>query len=199
MSGRGRRLFWLTVAFTLLASCAGLACAGGGSAVKTYTDSHYGFSFDYPGDWKLARSDEVEVTSGAQAAATLSVGDPKGARSGDTGLDLMMVSVYPLTQTVDEATLQEQIRPYLETLLSDFQAQEKSWEVQQPLTETTVGGSPAYWTAATFDWDANTPMKTSFYFVFAGDMEYQLVVQATADHWEADRTVFDAFVASFSP
>jgi hypothetical protein len=42
-------------------------------------------------------------------------------------------------------------------------------------------------------------MKTTFYFLFSGDIEYQLAIQASADTWEAQQEVFDAFLASFTP
>ena len=42
-------------------------------------------------------------------------------------------------------------------------------------------------------------MKTTSYFIFSGNIEYQLVLQAASENWEKDQAVFDAFLASFKP
>ena len=196
---RLRRLARLALVVTLAVAAAGLAlgCESGADAgTETYSDSVYGFSFDYPADWKAFTSETAGVTSGADPAAVVTVGDPEGARVEGTGLDLFMVRVYELNQVVDEALLPE-VLPYLEGLIADLQSQDPTWKVEEPLTETSVGGVPGYRTTSSFDWDADTPVKTTSYFLFDGDIEYQLVLQAAAENWETDQALFAAILASF--
>jgi hypothetical protein len=185
----------LTVAVSgLLAGC-GSGDSGGTSA---YTDSTYGFSFDYPADWKVVTSENADVTSGADAAKVITVGDPNGTRVGDTGLDLFMVRVYELNAVVDETSMPE-VLPLLEGLVADFKSQNPTFKTEGPLTQTSVAGMPGYVVTGTFDENADTPMKTTFYFLFAGNIEYQVTVQASAKTWEADQAVFAAFLESFKP
>lgn len=206
---RTRRLGLLALAVSLTLGVAGLSAAcgpkDGGVAETTvpagptlsYIDSTYGFSFDYPADWEVVTS-EGDLTSGADPTKVVTVGDPNGAKAGDSGLDLLMIRVYQLSQVVDEASL-SQFLPVLEGLVADIRTQDPSLKIVQPLTRTTVAGIPGYQVTSTFDWDADTPMKTTFYFLFAGDIEYQLLVQAAAKTWQADQEVFAMFLASFKP
>jgi hypothetical protein len=166
--------------------------------VTTYTDSAYGFSFDYPADWRVAASEGAAISSGADPTKIITVGDPNGATVGDTGLDVLMIRVYELGAAVDEASL-PQVLPALEQLVADFQTQDPTFKVEGPLAQTVVGGMPGYRATGTFAWDANTPVKTTFYFLFAGNIEYQVTVQASGKTWDADQEVFAAFLASFKP
>ena len=196
---RSRRLARLVLVATLAVAAAGLALgceSGGGGGTETYSDSVYGFTFDYPADWQAFTSETAGVTSGADPAAVVTVGDPEGARVDGTGLDLFMVRVYELSRVVDASALSE-VRPDLESLIADLQSQDPTWKVEEPLTETSVGGVPGYRTTSSFDWDADTPVKTTSYFLFDGDIEYQLVLQAATENWEADQAVFAAILASF--
>jgi hypothetical protein len=172
--------------------------AGTGDAgdVKTYTDTAYGFSFDYPGDWRVSTSETAEVTSGADPTQVVTVGDPNGKKVGSSGVDLCMVRVYELNRAIDEASLSS-VLPDLEGLIADSQSQDPTFKIDSPLAETTVGTIPGYQVTGSFDWDADTPVKTTLYFLFAGNIEYQLSVQASTETWEADQAVFDAFIASF--
>jgi hypothetical protein len=174
------------------------ATAGTGDAgdVKTYTDTAYGFSFDYPGDWRVNTSETTNVTSGLDATEVVTVGDPNGKVVGTTGVDMLMVRVYELGQAIDEASLPA-VLPELEALVADFQSQDPTFKIDSSLAETTLGTISGYQVSGTFDWDADTPVKTTLYFLFAGNIEYQLSVQASTETWEADQAVFDAFIASF--
>lgn len=198
---RARRFGLLVLVLALILGAASLLAGCGSSeagGVKTYNDATYGFSFDYPGDWQLSSSESAEVTSGADPTEIVTVGDPKGTMVGDTGVDLIMVRVYELNQVITEDML-PQVLPVLEALVTDFQTQDPTFKIEQPLTLTDVGGVPGYEVTGTFDQNADTPMKTTFYFLFAGSIEYQLVVQASASTWQADQVDFAAFLASFAP
>jgi hypothetical protein len=198
MSKHRRRLPVAAMISLLTVIVVSLGCGSGDAGVKTYSDPQYGYSFEYPGDWQLAAGDGAGVQVGADAASADTVGDPNGARIGSTGLDLVMVRVYKLNQVFDESMLPD-ILSYIEGLLVDLGSEDPSWQTEVPLTQTTVGGATAYMTSAGFDWDADTPMRTTSYFIFAGELEYQVVVQAAAENWETDQAVFDAVLASFRP
>ena len=174
------------------------ACDSDASGIKTYTDPDYGYSFEYPAGWVLNKSDTASVGSGGDAASSVQVGNPEGARVGDTGLDGLIVRVYELNQAVDESML-PQVKPGVEALIADLLSQDPSWKVEDTLTETNVGGVPGYRATFTFDWDADHPVKSTSYFLFDGTIEYELAVQAATDTWEANQEVFGAFVASFAP
>jgi len=196
---RSRRLARLVLVATLAVAAAGLALgceSGADGGTETYSDSVYGFTFDYPADWEAFTSETAGVTSGADPAAVVTVGDPEGARVDGTGLDLFMVRVYELSRVVDASALSE-VRPDLESLIADLQSQDPTWKVEEPLTETSVGGIPGYQITSSFDWDADTPVKTASYFLFDGNIEYQLVLQAATENWEADQALFAAILASF--
>jgi hypothetical protein len=91
------------------------------------------------------------------------------------------------------------VLPELEALLADLQSQDPSWKLEEALTQTSVAGLPSYRATFSFDSGTGAPLKTTSYFVFAGDIEYQLVVQSVSGNWQANQGVFDAFVASFKP
>jgi hypothetical protein len=200
MHRRTLKLLLLPAALAILVSglAAGCTTTSSTSSVKTYQDADYGYSFDYPAAWKLVDSSQPDATSGASAASIITVGDPNGAKVGDTGLDLIMVQIYKLNATFDKTMMPDALAA-LEPLMANLQSQDPSWKVEQALTETTLGGAPGYVTTSTFSWEDGTPVKTTSYFIFSGKIEYQLVLQAAADNWEKDQAVFDAFLASFKP
>lgn len=196
---RSLRLVSLVFVATLALAAASLAlgCSSGDDdSTKTYADPVYGFSFDYPADWQVVAADTAGVSSGADPVTSVTVGDPRGARVDKTRLDLVMVRVYELNEVVDQSLLPE-VLPLLESLMADVQSQDPTWRVEEPFVETNVGGIPGYKNTSSFDWDAETTLRTTSYFLFAGDIEYQLVLQAAAENWETDQAVFDAILASF--
>jgi hypothetical protein len=192
----------LLLASVLAAGCGSTAttttAGGADTSVKTYLDPDYGYSFDYPSAWKLVDSGGPDATSGATAASIITVGDPDGAMVDGTGLDLIMVQIYQLNATFDETMMPDALAA-LEPLMADLQSQDPSWKVEKPLTETTLGGAPGYVATSTFSWEDGTPVTTTSYFIFSGQIEYQLVLQAASANWANDQAVFDAFLASFKP
>lgn len=197
MNRRTLKMLLLPAVLVLLVSVLASAC-GTPAGPQSYVDATYGYTFDYPGGWKLVDSGTPDATSGAGAASIVTVGDPKGAKVDDTGLDLLMVQIYPLSITFDETMMPDALAA-LEPLMADLQSQDPTWKVEKPLTETKVGGAPGYVTTATFDWQDGTPVRTTSYFIFSGNVEYQLVLQAAVENWTKDQAVFDAFLSSFKP
>ncbi len=192
-------LLGLVLALTVSAS---LLMAGCTSSVdekpETYTDSEYGFSFEYPSNWQAFAGAETAVGGGAEPVAAVTVGDPKGARAGDIGLDLFMVRVYQLNAVIDES-LMPAVLGELEPLVAGLQSQDSSMVVEQPLTQTSVNSIPGYQCTWTFVGQDGTPMRTTSYFLFSGDIEYQLVVQSSEQNWAKNQTVFAAFLSTFQP
>jgi hypothetical protein len=197
MNRRTLKMLLVPAALVMLVAALAVGC-GTPAGPQTYLDKDYGYSFEYPGAWKLVDSGTPDVTGGAGAASIVTVGDPKGAKVGDTGLDLLMVQIFPLSVTFDETMMPEALAE-LEPLMAGLQSQDPTWKVEKALTETKLAGAPGYVTTATFTWEDGTPMKTTSYFIFSGKIEYQLVVQAASENWTKDQAVFDAFLASFKP
>ncbi len=164
---------------------------------KTYTDSSYGYSFDYPASWKVQEETSVDVSAGGTSTGGVGVFDPKGAKAGDTYIDLMLVSVYKLNATVDDSLL-PQLKSEIESVLKDLESQGTGMKVEKPLAETTAAGMTGYNVTYSFTKDG-APCTSTLYFLFDGNMEYQLTTQASNENWAADQPIFDAMIASFKP
>ncbi len=192
-------LLLLAVAFAV-GACGfdfNLSCGDNGSGVETYTDPTYGYSFEYPDDWELQESDTAEVTSGSASESSVGVFDPDGAVVDDSYVDLAQISIYELDVTVDESKIAA-IKPEVEALLADLQAQDPTWQVVELLSDTEVAGLSGFKTTYTFLMN-ETPATCQFYFLFTGNTQYQITLQAATENWEAEQTAFDAILASFKP
>lgn len=199
----------LTVAVLvmLLMAATIVACGSGGESsgttaageieTKTYTDPDYGYSFEYPESWKIEDSATSDVTAGGAATGTVGVYDPDGTVVDKTYLDLMMVSVYKLNGVVDDSVI-PQLKGEIESVLASLESQDSTMKVEEALTETTAAGMKGYKVTYSFT-KADTPTTSTLYFLFKGDLEYQLTTQASAANWEADQPIFDAMIASFRP
>lgn len=193
-----------TVLLVLSASLALTACSAGVSvgaegvdAVDTYTDPGYGYSFSYPSSWQVEDDYRLEATGGASASGSIAVIDPDGAMAGDYHIDLVEISVYELNTTVDE-TMLPQVKAEVESVLADIAGQDDTWRTVEPLSDTTVADIKGFRTTVGYDMDgvATTAM---LYFLFNGDLEYELMLQAADESWGDKRADFDAIVASFVP
>ena len=170
--------------------------SGCGSGERMYTDSTYGYSFRYPGTWKV-QSGTTDVTAGGIAAGNVGVYDPSGTRVGDIFVDLAMVTVYNLSFTVDDAWASE-VRTELEAILEDLQEQTPDVKVEQPLSQATVGDLTGYAITYTFTKDG-TRLRSTLYFVVDGDREYELTIQAATSTWDTVKPVLDRVVKTFEP
>ena len=127
----------------------------------------------------------------------MGVYDPEGAVAEDTFIDMMQVSVYELNVTVDESLMPE-IKGEVEAVLETLESQAGGLDTLVPLAEAEVGGMSGY--SVTYSFAKNgAPVTSTLYFMFFGDVEYQLTVQAADENWEADQPVFDAILDSFDP
>jgi hypothetical protein len=169
----------------------------GSGDTKTYTDADYGYIFEYPTSWKIQKDTSVDVSAGAASTGGVGVLDPKGAKAGGSYVDLMLVSVYKLTVTVDESVL-PQLKSEIESILGSLESQGTDMKVEKPLAETTAAGMNGYNVTYSFTKDG-TPCTSTLYFLFDGNMEYQLTTQASNENWPTDQPIFDAMIASFKP
>lgn len=185
----------------LVAAFVAAGCGNGGDSnsggTKTYTDTDYGFSFAYPADWQLQEGDSSDVTAGGNAAKSVGVFDPEGAVADDTYIDLAQVSVYELNLTVDESMMPE-IQAEVEQVLASLESQATDMETIEALSEAKVAGMSGFKVTYSFS-KSGAPVTSTLYFLFSGDIEYQLTLQAATENWETNAPVFDALVASFQP
>lgn len=189
-------IFGAVVVIAVVAVVA-LAAVGAGSSdkTKTYTDATYGYSFAYPSSWKLKAGATPDVTAGAASVGGMGVFNPKGAVAGNKAVDLMMVSVYKLNAVVDDSIM-PQAKSEVESIIASMQSQDSSLKVVKALAETTAAGMKGYVVTLSTIQDGAAVMST-LYFLFSGDMEYQLGSQASTETWTADQPIFDAMIASF--
>lgn len=186
----------LLVLLLAVSACGGSDSDGTGN-LKTYSNGQYSYSFQYPATWKLVENTSPDVSAGGAAAASIGVYDPKGAIAEDTYIDMALVSVYKLNATVDESMM-PQIRSEVEAVLGDLTSQAGDLKTVEQLSETSVNGMSGY--KATFSFSKNeTPVLSTLYFLFSGNMEYQVTVQAAEQNWEKLKPVFTALIASFKP
>jgi len=192
-----------TVAFVLVVAVLLLpltACDGGSSTegMTTYTSDDYGYSFAYPAGWKLEEGrSEADVSAGSSATASVSVYDPQGAVAEEMFIDIMQVSVYELTVTVDDSNMDE-IKSEVETVLASLESQGDDLETLAPLDEAKVAGMDGYSVTYSFT-KSGSPVTSTLYFLFSGDLEYQVTVQASDENWEANQSVFESMLDSFEP
>jgi len=173
------------------------ACGSTATGVKTYTDTDYGYSFEYPAGWQVQEGASADVTAGGSAAASVGVYDPKGAVAQDTYIDLAEVSVYKLNVTIDDSMMPE-VKSEVESVIAGLESQASDMKTIEALAETTVGGMSGFKITYTFSKNA-APVTSTLYFLFSGAVEYQVTVQAADENWSAKKPAFDALLASFKP
>jgi len=196
-----RRNRLLSVAVLVCASLGLLAvlsaCGSPVTGVKSYTSEKFGYSFAYPAAWELRESDSADVSAGGTAVDAVGVFNPKGAVADKTYIDLAQVTVYKMTQAID-ASMMPQVRTEVERVLASLESQAPDMQTVEPLSETTVGATSGFKVTYTFSQNG-TPTTSTLYFLFSGDTEYQLTLQAATESWSANQPVFAALLASFRP
>ncbi len=165
--------------------------------VKSYTDPIYGFSFDYPADWKLDEDSGAEIEGGINAAKGVSVFDPQGASNGRYFLNVFQVSVYELAMTIDDSVLPD-VKPQLESAIAGVASQDESWETLEAMSAAEAGGLNGFKTTVTHALDGEM-VKSTLYFLFDGSIEYELMLQAGVEDWETAQADLGAVLASFRP
>jgi hypothetical protein len=163
---------------------------------QTYTDATYGFSFQYPAAWKISNDTSVDATSGADAGGGVAIFDPNGVSSNGIYLDLVMVSTYPLSVTITDADIPA-LESQIQTMLGGLEAQGTNAKVLSPLVQTQLSGLKGYTVTYGFDKEG-VPCTSTLYFLFKGDKEYMVTIQAANQNWESNQDTFAAMVASFT-
>jgi len=164
--------------------------------VETYTSEKYGFSFQYAPPFEQKGDTSWEAESGASSADSVAVFDTDGTQVGGQYRDAFVVNVYQLnTEITDEnldavkTELEQNVIPTLEKSSEDMTISE--------LTPTTVGGLNGFQASATFMVE-DTAMTSDLYFLFDGNIEYQLLTQSATDRWEELQPTFEQMVNSFT-
>jgi hypothetical protein len=186
----------LVMALLLAVGCgdSGDSAAGGD---RIYTDPDYGFSFEYPATWRIQEGDSSGVTPGGDPMASVKVYNPEGTVANDTYIDLALVSVYELNVVVEDSTMPK-IRAEVERVIADLERLAVGMQTVEALSEAEVNGMPGFETTYTFP-RGDTTVKSTLYFLFDGDIEYQFTMQAATENWEKNTPIFDALVSSFQP
>ena len=195
-----------------MAGCSAEVSVGGGSSEsstpsasadqtmpadsKTYTSDKYGFSFSYAPPFEQQNDTSWQAQSGASSADSVAVFDTEGTEVGGQYRDAFVVNVYELNATITDenmadvkSELEQSVIPQLEQSSADMQISE--------LTPTTVSGLNGYQADAQFTVE-DTPMTSTLYFLFNGNIEYQLLTQAATDRWQELAPTFEQMVNSFS-
>jgi hypothetical protein len=163
--------------------------------VTTYTSDQYGFSFQYAPPFEEQSDTTWQAQSEASSADTVAVFDVEGTQVGGQYRDAFVVNVYQLNAEITDenleqvaAELEQNVIPQLEQSSEDMQISE--------LVSTEVNGLKGFQADATFAVEG-TPMTSTLYFLFDGNLEYQLLTQAATDRWSELQPTFDSMVNSF--
>lgn len=170
-----------------------------GSAValsETLVNDQYGFSFGYSPPFEEESDPTFDGGSGNESASTSSVFDTEGSQIDGQYRDAFVVSVYKLNRSITtddlpaaKAEIENSLIPSLKQSTPGIQF--------TPVVDTTLAGKPAFQTDATFEVKGQ-PIKSSMYFIFDGDTQYQVLVQASGRNWDGLQPTFDAMLESFT-
>jgi hypothetical protein len=195
-----RRFKVVVLVVALVAGLVSLAACGSSSsqstALKTYSNSQYGFSLQY--DPRFTENSGASAQSGpAGASAVFNIGflDQKGTIADSKYVDGMLVAVYQLKQSIPPEQV-PQVKSQLEALLPQLKAGLQDATLN-PLESTTVNGTPGFKLDYTYT-SSGTNLQATTYFLVKGDKEYQLTIQSAADKWSQLQPRMDETVRSFS-
>jgi hypothetical protein len=208
-----------TMACLLLAISVALAACGGSSAttttgsggptgsttvstaantsVKTYSDGEKGYSFQYPATWTVQEGSTADLSAGSTAVASVGVYDPKGAIVNSIAVDMAQISLYKLSVTVTDSIMSE-VKVQVQDVLTSLESQAGDIKTLEKLSETNVNGMKGFKVTYSLTKE-KAPVVSTMYFLFSGNMEYQMTVQAAEANWNADKVIFDSMIASFKP
>lgn len=172
------------------------ASGGGVSLTKTLVNEQFGFSFGYSPPFEPQDDATFDGGSGSESTATSSVFDTEGSQIDGQYRDAFVVSVYELPQPVTQEDLPAAKAEIENTLIPQLKQSTPGIEFSA-VTETTLAGKPAFRTDVSFEVNKK-PIKSTMYFIFDGSTQYQVLVQAADQNWEALQPTFDAMLASFT-
>lgn len=163
--------------------------------VKTYTSDKYGFSFQYAPPFEEKSDTTWEAQSEASSADTVAVFDTEGTQVGGQYRDAFVVNVYQLNAQITDENLDQVATELEQSVIPQLEKSSQDMKITE-LVGTEVNGLKGFQADATFTVD-NTPMTSTLYFLFDGDVEYQLLTQAATDRWSELQPTFEQMVNSF--
>ncbi len=164
-----------------------------GGPTETYTNAEYRFSITCGS--ALTQGDPSEG-NGAGAVFAIAFVDTEGPRAGKAYTDGVQVAVFKLARTVtpDEVRgLEQQVRDTVDERVTSLQ----SGRVVEPVTRTTVNGTPGFTVSYRFARDGTAVAAVST-FLFSGEYQYELTGQASEASRATVQPVVDAAMASFT-
>ncbi len=192
------RMRWLTaVAVVLVASLALGLLAGCGGGTTTYTNDEYGFSFDYDSG-VFTESTDTSAAGSAGGDSVFKIGffDENGTKQGDQFRDGFLINIYKLNVKIDES-LMPAVADEIEKLLPELGKAFGSGATFSDLTEVKSGNVMGFKTDSTYEMEG-TPFKATMYFLFNGDIQYQLTFQAADDRWSELEPSFKQVMDTFT-
>lgn len=206
------RLFVVAGAAVLLglAGCSGSAEVNVGSSesaapsastqapdgqTTTYTSDKYGFSFEYAPPFEEKTDTSWEAQSEQSSADSVAVFDVEGTQVAGQYRDAFVVNVYQLNTEINESNIGDVATELEQNVIPQLEQAGQNMQISE-LVSTEVNGLQGYQADATFTVDG-TPMTSQLYFLFDGDLEYQLLVQSASDRWQELQPTFEAMVDSF--
>jgi hypothetical protein len=169
-------------------------------STRTYKDSDYGYSFQYPEDWRLDESSPIRGANMASmdtAADTVCVNDPRGSTAGFYQIDGVEVDVYELGIAVDESMMPA-LKQYMQTSLAQLTSEDPTARLVEDVTETIVGGLSGFRATTSYS-SEGVPAMCTIYCLVDDDLEYDIFLQSASSTWDENQGVFDKVVASFTP
>jgi hypothetical protein len=169
---------------------------GLGGDSDSYTDSAFGYTFQYPSGWEIDKSATTDVTVGSSAQSTVAAYDPTGTVADGMYVDLMLVSTYALSDTVTDSMIPD-LEGDVQRVLDSFTSQIKDAQVVSPLAQTEAAGLLGYTITYTFA-KGGVPLTSTLYFLFQGDLEFEVTIQAASANWDEYQPTFAEMVGSFT-
>lgn len=168
----------------------------GPELTETLVNDQYGFSFKYAPPFEPRDDTSFAGEGGENSTTTEAVFDTEGSQIDGQYRDAFVVNVYPLQVEITEDNLPDAKAELENSVIPQLKQSTPGMEISS-LTDTTLGGKPAFMADASFEVNGQ-PIKTTMYFVFDGKVEYQVLVQAAEKNWEGLQPTFDAMLQSFT-
>lgn len=179
----------------VVAALALMLSACGSKVPITYTDPDYGFSFQYPGSWKIDESAPSELPMGV--SKSVGAFNPDGTGVDDVGFDFVSADLYDIDKNgtgITPATLKTDFEGWLE----DMKTSDSTMQIVEAPTPATIGGMTGYKATYTFT-QQDKKLRSTEYVLLGNAIMYDLYLEAGEDNWAGDQEIFAAFLASFKP
>jgi hypothetical protein len=161
-----------------------------GNSTKHYSNSDFSYSFNYPSSWVL----QEDPTSDATAHSVV-VFDPEGEQIDEMSLDSATIGGFAFA--FSGRSLTEAFADLKDGFTQG--ATESSLTIDEPFTETSVGGLPAIKATCSATETDGTKVIVSIYYVVAGGLVYYVELDHTARPTDTSKAKLDAILASFKP